>query len=126
MFDFCVPGWDRGGRKGLNHKGLVSYDRKIKKDGFYWYKANWSDQPVLYISEKRLKERFLKTTSFKIYSNIGEPQFYLNGKSIKHEKGLNEVMFIANGVKLKKGENKLKVIVVKNGIEFTDEAIFVK
>ncbi|MBE9509387.1 MAG: beta-galactosidase [Bacteroidetes bacterium] len=126
MFDFCVPGWDRGGRKGLNHKGLVSYDRKIKKDGFFWYKANWSDQPVLYISEKRLKERSLKKTSFKIYSNIGEPQFYLNGKRIKHEKGLNEVMFIANDVKLKKGENKLKVIVVKNGIEFTDEAVFIK
>ena len=51
MFDFAVSTRHEGGVPGRNDKGLVTYDRKIKKDAFYFYKANWSDEPVLYITE---------------------------------------------------------------------------
>ena len=49
MFDFAVPMWSRGGVPARNLKGLMTFDRKIKKDSYYWYKANWSKEPVLYL-----------------------------------------------------------------------------
>ena len=53
MFDFAVSTRHEGGSEGLNDKGLVTRDRKTKKDAFYFYKANWSDEPVLYITSRR-------------------------------------------------------------------------
>lgn len=50
MFDFAVPQWKRGGVDARNMKGLITFDRKIRKDAFYWYKANWSKEPVLYLT----------------------------------------------------------------------------
>jgi beta-galactosidase len=73
MFDFACPTIDRGSRKGINHKGLVTYDRKIKKDAFYFYKANWSKEAVLHIVDKRFMEVKTNIISQKVYSNIGEP-----------------------------------------------------
>ena len=53
MFDFAVSTRHEGGIPGRNDKGLVTYDRKIKKDAFFFYKANWSDEPMLYITSRR-------------------------------------------------------------------------
>ena len=53
MFDFGVPMWSRGGVPARNLKGLITFDRKIKKDSYYWYKANWSKDPVLYLTQRR-------------------------------------------------------------------------
>ena len=70
MFDFAVSTRHEGGVEGLNDKGLVTRDRKIKKDAFYFYKANWSDEPVLYIlTSRRFTDRTNAVTDVKIYSN---------------------------------------------------------
>ena len=50
MFDFAVPTSKRGSVEARNMKGLITFDRKTKKDAYYWYKANWSKDPVLYVT----------------------------------------------------------------------------
>lgn len=62
MFDFGVPMWSRGGVPARNLKGLITFDRKIKKDSYYWYKANWSKDPVLYLTQRRNIDRERKQT----------------------------------------------------------------
>ena len=69
MFDFAVSTRHEGGIPGRNDKGLVTYDRKIKKDAFFFYKANWSAEPTLYITSRRFTERTNAVTDVKIYSN---------------------------------------------------------
>ena len=94
MFDFSVPEWDRGGIRGRNHKGLVTYDRKTKKDAFYWYKANWSEEPVLYLPGRRNSPQAAGKLEIKAYSNRGVPELFVNGTSLgKMEAGLHKVLY---------------------------------
>ena len=72
MFDFAVSTRHEGGVPGRNDKGLVTYDRKTKKDAFYFYQANWSDEPMVYITSRRFTERTNAVTDVKIYSNAKE------------------------------------------------------
>ena len=83
LFDFAVSTRHEGGVPGRNDKGLVTYDRQIKKDAFYFYKANWSDEPVLYITDRRFTERTNAVTDVKIYSNARTVELLLNGKSTR-------------------------------------------
>lgn len=69
MFDFAANHRDEGGVKGRNNKGLVTFDRKIKKDAFWLYKACWSDEPFVYITGKRYTRRAGDTVYIKVYSN---------------------------------------------------------
>ncbi|MDO6738722.1 glycoside hydrolase family 2 protein [Wenyingzhuangia sp. 2_MG-2023] len=111
MFDFSVAGWNRGGVNNLNHKGLVTYDRKVKKDAFYFYKANWSKSPVLYITEKRNKERSLKVNTVKVYTNLNKVTLYVNNKKIRTLKNKSDInIVIFDNVKLRKGKNVIKVV----------------
>lgn len=84
MFDFATPATTQGGVEARNMKGLVTFDRKIKKDPFYWYKANWSKEPVVYITQRRAVERYNKTTDVTVYSNVGDPQLYINGEPVEN------------------------------------------
>lgn len=63
MFDFACPMWERGGIPARNMKGLVTFDRQVKKDSYYWYKANWSEEPVLYLTQRRNTDREKRVTS---------------------------------------------------------------
>ncbi|MCR8668475.1 glycoside hydrolase family 2 protein [Aestuariibaculum sp. M13] len=121
MFDFCVPKWNNGGIEARNHKGLVTFDRKTKKDAFYWYKANWSKEPVLYLAERRMVEREKQKTNIKVYSNLGEPKVYLNGTLLENPKmGTTDVCYIFENVNLTKGENTIKAVAEKDGNTFED------
>lgn len=75
LFDFAADGRDEGGKKGVNQKGLVTMDRKLRKDAFYLYKAYWSREPFVHICGRRYKDRFEATTEVKVYSN--QPQVTL-------------------------------------------------
>lgn len=121
-FDFATPMWNRGSMAARNMKGLVTFDRKIKKDSFYWYKANWSTEPVLYLTERRTTERVNATTPVTVYSNIGEPSLYLNGKKIAVKPSVVDVPvhYVFDSILLKKGVNTLKVVVKNNGKEYSD------
>jgi len=105
-----------------NYKGLVSFDRKLKKDGFYWYKANWSKEPVLYITQRRMINRGNEITPITVYSNRGEPTLIINGQTIKGAKiGQTNVHYIFENVKLKLGKNAVEAKVIqKDGKALTD------
>jgi beta-galactosidase len=122
MFDFGTPLWNRGGVPARNMKGLVTFDRKIKKDAFYWYKANWSKEPVLYIADRRFDKREKAITNITVYSNRGVPKLTINGTSAASPKrGTTKVHYIFENVLLQKGKNDIKVSVRKNGKVFNDE-----
>lgn len=79
MFDFAADARNQGGEPGMNHKGLVTFDRKTKKDSFYVYKAYWSKAPFVHIAGKRFENRTGKTAKVTVYTNAGVPELYANG-----------------------------------------------
>lgn len=83
MFDFAADARNQGGEPGMNHKGLVTFDRKTKKDSFYAYKAYWSKEKFVHIAGKRFKNRTGNKTVVKVYTNAGTPELYCNGAKIK-------------------------------------------
>ena len=87
MFDFAADARDQGGEPGMNHKGLVTFDRKIKKDSFYLYKAYWSKEPFVHICGSRYIDRTEKVTEVKVYSNLNEVKVFNNGQLVGTRKG---------------------------------------
>lgn len=108
MFDFGANIRDEGGVKGRNNKGLVTYDRKIKKDAFYMYKAHWSEEKFVHITSKRFINRAEDKIKVKVYSNCPEVTLFVNEKETETMRGSK--IFIFENVQLKDGVNKIKVI----------------
>lgn len=108
MFDFGASHRTEGDRPNVNDKGLVTFDRKHKKDAFYFYKANWSKEPVLHINRKNMRERKKSRISIRLYSNQGMPELKVNGKVVKL-KSEGYQIYSASRVKLVKGENRVEV-----------------
>lgn len=108
MFDFAADARAEGGENGMNHKGLVTFDRKYKKDSFYAYKAWLSNEPVLHICSKRYVDRVEDVTKITVYSNQNEVELFANGKSVgKQTKG--KLPFFYFEVK-NEGETELKAV----------------
>ncbi len=124
-FDFATPMSSQGQVESRNMKGLVTFDRKTKKDPFYWYKANWSKEPVLYITQRRVVNRGNETTPVTVYSNIGKPKLFVNGTEVSTvTKGYTDVHYIFTDVKLTEGENTVEVKVEKDGKAYQDKVIW--
>ena len=87
MFDFAADARDQGGEPGMNHKGIVTFDRKIKKDSFYIYKAWWSDEPFVHICGRRYVDRPEAVTTVKVYSNQPRVALYADGKLAEEKTG---------------------------------------
>lgn len=87
MFDFAADGRNQGGEPGRNHKGLVTFDRKTKKDSFFVYKAYWSDEPFVHICGKRFVNRTGKKLKIKVYSNCDEVALFCNGCEVARKHG---------------------------------------
>ena len=87
MFDFGCAARQEGGVGGRNNKGLMTIDRKIKKDAYYIYKAYWNPEPMIHICGRRYAQRAGETTEVKIYSNQPEVELCLNGKSLGRQSG---------------------------------------
>jgi hypothetical protein len=81
MFDFASDGRNEGDRPGINDKGLVTHNRKTKKDSFYAYKANWSHEPTLYIASRRFVDRQTDATPVTVYTNGASVELFVNGVS---------------------------------------------
>ncbi len=90
MFDFGCAARDEGGVAGRNNKGLVTMDRKTKKDSYYIYQAYWSKTPMLHICGRRYAQRAGETTEIRVYSNQPSVTLYLNGKAVE-EKSADKV-----------------------------------
>lgn len=87
MFDFAADARNQGGEPGMNHKGLVTFDRKTKKDTFYLYKAYWSDEPFVHLNGKRFVNRTGKTLKITVCTNQPQVEVYVNGISIGKKTG---------------------------------------
>ncbi len=82
MFDFAADARSEGGENGMNHKGLVTFDRKYKKDSFYAYKAWLSDEPFVHICSKRYIDRVEPVTKVTVYTNQNEVELFANGECV--------------------------------------------
>ena len=82
MFDFGADARNQGGDPGKNHKGLVTFDRKIKKDAFFIYKAYLSEEKFVHLCGSRFVNRVGSSTEIKVYSNLSEVELFVNGKSV--------------------------------------------
>lgn len=116
MFDFAADARNQGGEPGMNHKGLVTFDRQVKKDSFYLYKAYWTKEPMVHISGKRYQYRPEKYTTVKVYSTCDTVSLYVDGKLKERKVGGKIFKF---RIPLNKDT---KVRVVADGVE--DEAVF--
>lgn len=87
MFDFAADARDEGGKKGQNQKGLVTFDRRTKKDAFYIYKAYLSNEPFVYVCGRRYVNRYEDVTKVKVYSNLDSVTLYVDGKNVQTKNG---------------------------------------
>ena len=86
-FDFAADARNQGGEPGMNHKGIVTFDRKTKKDSFYLYKAWWSKEPFVYIAGRRFVDRPEATSTVTVYTNQPQVTLYINGKKFETKNG---------------------------------------
>ncbi len=107
MFDFGADARAEGGENGQNHKGLVTMDRKYKKDSFYAYKAWLSDEPFVHLCGKRYIDRVEDVTKVTVYSNLPEVELFVNGESIGKQTSENHFFYFQ--VK-NVGESNLKAV----------------
>ncbi|MGN0115641.1 MAG: glycoside hydrolase family 2 TIM barrel-domain containing protein, partial [Acutalibacteraceae bacterium] len=119
MFDFGADARAEGGENGQNHKGLVTFDRKYKKDAFYAYKAWLSDEPFVHICGKRYVDRVEDVTKITVYSNLSTVELFANGKSLG-KKTADDHFFYFDVPNV--GETELQAIAG----EYTDESTIKK
>ena len=115
MFDFGADARNEGGENGQNHKGLVTFDRKYKKDSFYAYKAWLSDEKFVHICSKRYIDRVEDVTKVTVYSNMPEVELFANGVSVG-KKAAEDHFFYFDVPNV--GETELKAVAG----EYTDES----
>ena len=106
-FDFPSAGRNEGDTPGFNDKGLVSFDRQVKKDAFYWYQANWSSRPMVYITSRRHTPRTTANTELKVYSNQPSARLRLNGIDLGEQAVVGHIARWQ--VQLAAGSNRVEV-----------------
>lgn len=109
MFDFAYRARNEGNSPALNDKGLATHDRRFRKDAFFFYKANWNPDPMVYITSRRAVNRTLPTTDVKVYSNCPEVILSVNGKSLGVVKPDDLKIAHWSGITLQPGKNTIQV-----------------
>ena len=117
MFDFAVDRRNEGGIQGRNCKGLVTYDRKIKKDSFYVYQAFWTKAPMAHIAGRRFTDRAPGERDVTVYTNCEKVTLYLNGQALSSVEAVDHAA-VFEAVPLRDGENTLTARVA-DGVEDT-------
>lgn len=106
-FDFATTIRHEGDADDINTKGLVTYDRKIRKDAWYFYKANWASAPTVHINGRRYVERAYPVTDVRVYSNGAATELTLNGQSLGERVDCPQRVCVWPAVRLEPGENIL-------------------
>ena len=119
-FDFATTIRAEGDAQDINTKGLVTYDRSIKKDAFYLYKANWSDQPTVHIVGRRHALRAYPSTDIKVYSNGASTELLLNGTSLGAMTDCPLNTCVWKNVQLAAGPNEVSAKAAFDGKPVTD------
>ena len=120
MFDFGSAGRNEGDAHGINDKGLVTADRKTRKDAFYFYKAKWSAEPFVYITSRRHTERTDPNTMVKVYSNCDSVELKVNGQTIGSQTG-KSCLFKWFDIRLQPGLNTIEAMATREGKTYTDK-----
>jgi beta-galactosidase len=124
-FDFACDNRDEGEQPGINDKGLITFDRKVKKDAFYWYKANWNKkEPFVYITSRRFVSRASTSVTVKIYSNCPSVSLRVNGTDCGTKSSADHI-FIWENLGMKEGENIVEASGWVDGKEFKDDVTWV-
>lgn len=119
MFDFAAPRAE-GDTIDINDKGLVTRDRKIRKDAFYFYKANWSTEPVLYLTGRRYVDRAYPVVDVRAYSNAPKAELKVNGKWLGEASTNAEHILVWKNVRLDVGVNNVEVVGELKGQRLSD------
>jgi beta-galactosidase len=125
LHDFAADQRNEGDHAGRNDKGMVTYDGKTKKDVFYFYKANWSDEPFVHITDSRFTPRPVADAPIKIYSNCENVELKLNGNSLGTVPGNEIHSFVWTKAQMVAGENKLEATGTRDGKSYTDNCTIV-
>jgi beta-galactosidase len=123
MFDFASDGRNEGDTPGRNDKGLVTYDRQVRKDAFYWYKANWTTNPMVYITGHTFTNRLTNAITAKVYANCDSVELFLNGVSQGSATSTNCIFKWPLG--LQSGTNAVLAVGTKGSTNITDSLIWV-
>jgi len=107
MFDFGSDGRSEGELPGRNDKGLVTYDRKVKKDAYYWYRANWNPSPLVYITGRRYTPRPSGPSEVRVYSNCDSVALSVNGVT-EGTKECGTRVAVWSDVRLREGKNRIE------------------
>lgn len=109
MFDFGSASRREGTRAGINDHGLVTFDRTVKKDAYYFYKANWNkDERFVYLASRRFVERSTPVQTFTVYSPCEMVQLIINGEPLAQIASDGQGTFVWRGCKLRRGENLIE------------------
>jgi beta-galactosidase len=106
-FDLASAGRNEGDRRGINDKGLVTYDRKVRKDAWYWYQAWWSDKPMLHITSSRFTLRHDPSATVKVYTNAAAATLFVNGQEAGTRRAENRI--VTWPVTLREGASDIEV-----------------
>jgi len=118
--DFAVDGRNEGLHPGLNDKGIINFDRTIKKDAFYWYKANWNKKDYfVYISSRRYSNRTSLINPVRIYSNCDSVFVSINGQRTNTKTSTDHI-FMFDSLSMQSGLNHILSIGFKDGMMYRD------
>lgn len=121
MFDFGTAHRTEGDRPGINDKGLVTFDRKVRKDAFYFYKANWNrEEPMLYLTGKRNTVRTQRLQTITAFTNLSGAELFVNGKSYGKAIPDSYAILEWKNVELEPGENEIKVVSTNEKLPLSD------
>ena len=121
MFDFGAAHRTEGDRPGINDKGLVTFDRKVRKDAFYFYKANWNrEEPMLYLTGKRNTVRTQRLQTITAFTNQAGAELFVNGKSYGKTTPDSYAILEWKNVELEPGENEIKVVSTNKKLPLND------
>lgn len=121
MFDFGAAHRTEGDRPGINDKGLVTFDRKVRKDAFYFYKANWNrEKPMLYLTGKRNTVRTQRLQTITAFTNQAGAELFVNGKSYGKTTPDSYAILEWKNVELEPGENEIKVVSTNKKLPLSD------
>jgi beta-galactosidase len=122
MFDFAADQRGEGDTYGRNDKGLVTYDRATRKDAFYWYKANWTTTPFVYLTSRRWTDRTDARTTVKVYGTVDSVLLIVNGVPLGAPKTSTNHIYAWPDVMLLPGANTVEVTGFRAGTAYTDTA----
>lgn len=125
MFDFGAAHRTEGDRPGVNDKGLVTHDRKIKKDAYYFYRANWNPEPMVYIAGRRNVNQVKPFVDVQVFSNVEEVILMVNGRQCGKVRPDSLKICLFKDVPLTKGSNKIEVRANEDKKQIIDQCTWI-